>query len=87
MTTEPVKHTPGPWHRRHGYIVEINGGVLANVPFTTGDDEDKANARLIAAAPDLLEALKEVYESLSCEYGYDATDSIKQVIDKAEKGE
>jgi len=57
-----VKHTMGPWYldfdtvstepRRKGY-------VLAQVSFGSIDpDEVKANAHLIAAAPELLEACK-----------------------------
>jgi hypothetical protein len=38
-------------------IVEI-----CELPFHHRDDENEANARLIAAAPDLLEALREIVE-------------------------
>lgn len=62
-----MNHTPGPWlidHIRGRYRVRINGrgwGSLARVIVRMdGDVEDSpegmANARLIAAAPDLLEA-------------------------------
>jgi hypothetical protein len=57
-----TKHTKGPWQiipypDGHSFIRE---GVaperfVANV--STSNDEGKANARLIAAAPDMLEAL------------------------------
>jgi hypothetical protein len=64
-----VKHTPGPWHKddcgalrgSNGARVIVSGLGLA---FLTGyvSEQDKAemeaNARLIAAVPDLLEALK-----------------------------
>lgn len=63
MTT---KHTPGPWacvdasNHAHDYrLTKPNGEPLpVNAP---GNDhsEQRANARLIAAAPDLLEALEE----------------------------
>lgn len=54
MKTQAVKHTPGEWKyvpERMG-IVNKDGLDICTV-LTNGDD-----ARLIAAAPDLLEALK-----------------------------
>lgn len=57
MTT--TTHTPGPWtHRTGTQLLEgSNGSVVCLVPFGEYDDAD-ANARLIAAAPELLEILK-----------------------------
>lgn len=69
-----TKHTPGPWiaipdatHRDHQLIVAIGpehtGLDVASVrPWMT---HDEANARLIAAAPDLLAACKRAEELLS----------------------
>ena len=62
------KHTPGPWFAV-GAWVEIQYDEIADICTTNpGDfgqaflrrdyDESCANARLIAAAPDLLEALE-----------------------------
>ena len=69
-----MAHTPGPWYswlprdcdggcrtirtekgRAHGTYY---GTELASTHGLANDEEDKANARLIAAAPGLLEALK-----------------------------
>ena len=55
-------HTPGPWHigMRPGPIVYgPNGEQVASLlnPLV-GDSENKANARLISAAPDLLSTLE-----------------------------
>ena len=65
------EHTPGPWfaepeeasdHRGIAIVAPGNGWIVATI---TPDDDRKtdaidwANARLIAAAPDLLEALVE----------------------------
>lgn len=63
------KHTPGPWAHinpdgftvRHPQVYSDTGPVC-NVTWL-GDgriDELRANARIIAAAPDLLEALQEI---------------------------
>ncbi len=59
-------HTPGPWNylydgRGDHTIVDAYGRVLAvtwGVPIDRGTEE--ANARLIASAPELLEALEDV---------------------------
>lgn len=65
-TTAPEKttHTPGPWQQRTLIVQDQNGEVIAHctrwehgtpMPYVA-----EANARLIAAAPDLLAALKDV---------------------------
>lgn len=63
--TEAVKHTPGPWKNRKGSGVISSGKwhklATAHTTGTTGERD--ANARLIAAAPELLEACKQA-ESL-----------------------
>lgn len=61
-------HTPGPWivyadipstdPEWHIVTTENKLRVLANVHIETGNAVDLANARLIAAAPELLEACK-----------------------------
>ena len=53
------KHTPGPWHTAGEQGVQIRSAKdqIAKV-WTMRGNEWKANARLIAAAPDLLEALR-----------------------------
>ncbi len=65
-----AQHTPGPWfvstatHLTLGAILAVSAkegdGVdaVCIVDLLPGDEESKANAHLIAAAPDLLEALK-----------------------------
>lgn len=56
-------HTPGPWTVRgwNDLIVGVGEWTLAAYPAPDGAsiDEAKANARLIAAAPELLEILSE----------------------------
>ena len=63
-----AKHTPGPWRidsKDDSHVVAGHGPATMSVAVASfsgvsPDDEDKANARLIAAAPDLLEALEEL---------------------------
>ena len=62
--TQTAKHTPGPWH----IFTTLNGvpiisSVRGAVAVTRATENnaggiEKANARLIAAAPELLAALK-----------------------------
>lgn len=74
--TETVKHTPAPWEWKDDDKDEfgnyrLSPGILATaLPDGTpwGDDIDKANARLIAAAPDLLEALKNTLQIAEAYY-------------------
>lgn len=61
------KHTPGEWFMfRQGYSTvyvecRIGGGMVQEIaacgPTEAGPEQQEANARLIAAAPELLEAL------------------------------
>ncbi|MNJ10723.1 hypothetical protein D3C77_48850 [compost metagenome] len=70
-----AKHTPGPWtfeRLRAGSIWAIQAGatcVAEIVRWATTDPaalaEREANARLIAAAPELLEALERLLEAYS----------------------
>jgi hypothetical protein len=59
-----TKHTLGPWHIVEGEIragAEYIGVVYRTEAWSSGEPagtEDQANARLIAAAPDLLAVLK-----------------------------
>ena len=75
-----MNHTPGPW-KSHcldsislfpQHVVAENGAIVARCIPTSGqvvwnvsNQEAEANARLIAAAPELLEALEQTIESLA----------------------
>ena len=51
-----MKHTPGPWiHDEHGILMAGKIQIASILP-----QNRDSNARLIAAAPDMLEALKEL---------------------------
>lgn len=66
-----MKNTEGPWYLQHHITQDGSGGtkrwkILAGkdrsiqiASLKGWDDEDEANARLIAAAPDLLAACEE----------------------------
>lgn len=62
------KHTPGPWELRGRtvkgphprYEGELRTVASAQWSKGTWKDEAEANARLIAAAPDMLQALQEM---------------------------
>ena len=63
-------HTPGPWNYipsgKDLAIVDVPGALICSIrPDPTRADMDFANARLIAAAPDLLQACKDAFAS-SC---------------------
>lgn len=55
-----VKHTPGPWKIWNGEIIED----APRAKTVCAEPDKKADARLIAAAPELLEALKEAHPFL-----------------------
>lgn len=74
------KHTPGPWQlkvaefggphevsfapKSYGRIASVFTPGFQNLPEAPTTQECEANARLIAAAPDLLEALEAALEYL-----------------------
>lgn len=64
------KFTKGKWKIRFnlnvesekGRLVASTGGYNSNIDGENVDEENRANAKLIASAPEMLEALKEVRE-------------------------
>lgn len=54
-------HTPGPWEADFDDVVDSEGYRIAAV--SEHDGQYEANARLIAAAPDMLAALRDVTET------------------------
>lgn len=91
------RYTKGPWRvsNMNEYDVCCDYGYIAECMSTDG----KANARLIAAAPELLEALKELLPMQGCvqcqelyshcdRHGYivDTIKKCEQAILKAEGG-
>ena len=76
MSTKTMtKHTPGPWgciytsNHEHDYRLTKPDGSLLPVNAPANDrSEQRANACLIKAAPDMLEALKAIKADLT-EFG------------------
>ena len=97
MTTTNATHTPGPWQSMHAgnandeharTIRSYGGAWIADV-LRQGTEADRAaNARLIAAAPDLLAALQHVFDA--AEDGGDMNDidwdMLRAAIARAEGG-
>lgn len=91
------KHTPGPWthkadmrfshHTKEHYLAGWNiyhGSIeIVGCEGIRDGTEDAANARLIAAAPELLDALKGVLTAHG-EQLHDAFDAAWKAIAKAE---
>ena len=62
------KHTPGPWALSSGasHVIAARGGGICKLDSIHGAYQDQAaNAHLIAAAPDMLEALKRIEYGLT----------------------
>lgn len=93
--TGDSKHTPGPWIASEPdqfNDITINRGPeepLAIAAVVNGEmrrmggklDEHEANARLIAAAPLMLEALMEIQQAAQEAMKGDATDQSKTMFD------
>ena len=92
-TDHAVAHTPGPWQARGSKAgAHVVGGNPLTLIVAFGHDEafeqNEANARLIAAAPDLLAALdRMVIETRGCEEGGDLWLARKIAIEAIAKAE
>jgi hypothetical protein len=98
------KHTPGPWEPGfYGYkdcaepiiAIQHEGRCVCRIsPKSLMDDEDLENARLIAAAPDLLDAAVQMLSwhderARSANFrqcGCVDCDAFRPVVDKAKGG-
>jgi Iap family predicted aminopeptidase len=85
-----TSHTAGPWKANFesfcpewAIITTAGGSIVANV---NADHRQEANARLISAAPDLLEALRELCADkyLSDPINADRMKNARAAIAKAE---
>lgn len=87
------KHTPGPWR----VVRDRNGAATMILSSQKDEDGDElpvidyehggytyayeANARLIAAAPDMYEALKEAREALATEIKFEISASVAESLE------
>lgn len=88
------QHTPGPWHagvKPSGFVYDSKGAQIADCQAMLGIEEAKANVRLIAAAPELLELLAQLADALAeCQdYAYHDLDPVEKppyadIIDMAQ---
>lgn len=82
MTNQPTKHTPGPWHTDIGHAV-IGGQVMPLLgPDGASPEELWANSALIAAAPEMLSALRELTIAAEAA-GWDVDKENKPILNAA----
>ncbi len=112
--SETAKHTPGPWRTTRkaetepdhidGYtpfVFGADGKKVADLSYAdppTGSIENQANARLIAKAPELLAAMRQLHEThmigggspgipVPEEFGVDGVAELLAYIDGTPSGE
>jgi len=86
-----VKHTPGPWWT-NGYNIMAgpnDRNLASRAPGWPTDspqerEEGKANARLMAAAPEMLEALKRVCSEVDIVAYTSVLKTVYEAVEKAE---
>ena len=85
-----IKHTPGPWRvgtpppNGEQCIGDSKGLMVAVATTGIALNETLANARMIAAAPDLLEALEGLLNALPSATTHPAIKAARAAIAKAQ---
>ena len=87
------KGTPGSWHieERGASILDNTGKSIvcwygvATSTYWKEEEQLKANSKLLAAAPDLLEALQLVRENMTAHIPEHIFDKVDNAIEKALK--
>lgn len=85
-----AQHTPGPWHwdsdpikgdplGRVRYRVTTTGKTVTQCYYSSSDEQAEWDARLIAAAPELLQALQITYDALCISYPLHSSDMDKRL--------
>lgn len=95
MSAGTQKHTKGPWAsdntRKYydAWLIRHNGIAVARMmqDTTRTKEEHEANARLIAAAPELLEALEDAHAVLLDVPGHEAKVVLAKVYAAIAKAE
>src|SRR5690606_36246637 len=88
--SEAVRHTPGPWTvmgqavwtRAEDAVVDVE--VCALNPFEEWEGQRRADAYLIAAAPDMYEALQAVDNALAHNLPHGVMRRVQAALAKAE---
>jgi hypothetical protein len=81
--TTQLTHSPGPWHKRGTAILKSPRCIIAEVFRDVGYRTAIANSDLIAAAPELLDALEEAREVLALPSAWPKNELILQKINAA----
>lgn len=97
--SDRATHTPGPWVAMGKAVYTESDNPTREILWgghntrSASDEEKKANARLIAAAPEMYEMcklLEECMETIDGKDGYDASyelAKVREVLAKVEGGE
>ena len=84
-----ANHTPGPWKARMNCDIMAGERLVADC-MTGWLRDDRANARLVAAAPEMLDVLIELQECAQYWSEYDVpigiVDRLNAIIEKAKGG-
>ena len=82
-----TEHTAGNWYAHDGQIYPIETGkTLALIPyFDENNEEQAANAKLIAAAPVLLDALKRAYSIMATDKKNNGTEIMEIMREAIQK--
>lgn len=90
-TKNTPQFTPGPWtleHDRQEGYVQITSNGRPVIGYPAEEPEELANFQLIAAAPELYEALKQCHDAMEYMSEYDIPltlpDTVKAALAKAE---
>jgi hypothetical protein len=83
LHTAAASHTAGPWtlqrnvtnYRSGGTSLQVRGGGDELIATFPGCDRDKANAVLMAAAPDMLKALRRAVLALA--FAAESSDAMR----------
>ena len=92
MNDTKEKHatqTPGPWYAYHTHK-DVHRQIACKDGNLIAKEVHQANARLIAAAPEMLEVLQELLDTLEMSKGYgfdEEYEKLREVLAKIEGGE
>ncbi len=77
-----TQHTPGPWRAAGEHVFSVEGRLTVTRCDYGGENERRANARLIAASPELLDL---AYQYLSDLRRPPTGDSLQRRIERAKQ--